>query len=247
MQQLDELFSEYGREAYIHAKRLYVPKFMADQNEQVTKAVMDVLPQGGRVIYPGCGTGIVLQKIIEQDPTVAAIGFDIAQGMIDKAIETTDPRIKYLLGDAQEPNPGLYGTAEVVILKNSLYFLDPEIAIPRMADLLRPQGHLVFTTFQHLDPQTMKDRLWGTALYDVKERPKDEFAAGDITQAQLDEVLASVDLEVFYQTQILSFIRPSLQFPVLKGLLMSSSFSNVELLDPNHYADTMYLIRAQKQ
>ncbi|NTV23579.1 MAG: class I SAM-dependent methyltransferase [Nanoarchaeota archaeon] len=247
MNTLDNLFSEYGERAYIHAKRTYIPQFMSEQNRQVADAAEEVLPKGGTVIYPGCGTGIVLQLLIEHDPSLLAIGFDIAEGMIRKAIETTDQKIKYFTGDAHSPPERYNSVADAVLLKNSLYFLDPEVAIPMIGKLLKPQGHLILTTFKSLDPGTLKDRLWQRAIYDTKTRPAEEFMRGDISEEQLREVTGSVDAEIFYQTQLLPFIRPPLPLGGLAEILHANSFAGMEILDMGHYADTMYLVRAQKK
>lgn len=232
------MFSNYGLDVYNHAKR-YTPKFVRDQNQQIIDLINELIPENGTVVDVACGTGTILQGL---DCSLTRIGLDIACGMTEKAQQTTATDISYCVMDVE--NVALKrNIADVVLCKNSFYFMSPNKSIASFSWLTRPGGHLVLTSYLK-NPD--KKKLWQTALFDTTKRPWIDFVKLKISPTKLLQAFESSKKEMQYQTQVEQLTKDPLSLPQLFDFLKDNSFNHIRIIDDNHYCGTQYLIVASK-
>jgi ubiquinone/menaquinone biosynthesis C-methylase UbiE len=121
--------------------------------------VAALAPQPGeRVLDVGCGRGAVLLPAARAvAPTGSAVGFDVSAGMVAQcraAIAAAGvTNATAVVGDAHDPSP-LGEPFDVVASSLVLFFLpEPEAALRRWRDLMRPGARLGVTTFAEIDPR----------------------------------------------------------------------------------------------
>src|SRR5438105_2876757 len=73
-----------------------------DPEAWVQQYVAHRLPPGAEVLSVGCGPGVILREIAEQDSSIRATGIDISPDRIQDAIERDreNSRVKFICGDA---------------------------------------------------------------------------------------------------------------------------------------------------
>ncbi|MHA1854385.1 MAG: class I SAM-dependent methyltransferase [Candidatus Heimdallarchaeaceae archaeon] len=212
---------------------------MRDQNKQIVDLINELVQPGDVVLDVACGTGTILQAL---DDRIKRIGLDIACGMITKARETTSRDISYFLGNAEQPT-FQKEIADVVLCKNSFYFMNPERAISAFSWLTKSHGHLILTTYSE-NPDF--ERLWKTALHDSTVTVQKEYEAGYASESDLVQAKESLEKEPLFQVEVQKLTNKPIPYDKLEKLLLDNSYSIIKLIDDDHYCGTQYLIVASK-
>jgi SAM-dependent methyltransferase len=117
----------------------------------VVDALLALLgPDGGAVLDAGCGTGDLGRALVDEVERVDAV--DVSHAMIEEGrrLERGDhPRLRWIrarLEDAELDPP--YG---LVVAGDSVNWMDGDVALPRLHDVLRPGAWLALV-----------HRTWGT-------------------------------------------------------------------------------------
>lgn len=99
--------------------------------------------QFNNILDVGCGTGTLLNILLDEKPQVSAYGLDLSEEMLEIA-QTKLPRCSELVYGEAEALPYDNKKFEMVIMVDSFnYFIDPEQAIKEAYRVLKPGGKLV--------------------------------------------------------------------------------------------------------
>ncbi len=130
----------------------------------------NVLPLGARILDAGCGDGFLLRSLSERIPAAEMIGVDISKEMISRARTQTircafklrGPRTlpSFVVGEAST----ITGTFDAIVSLGVVgYQRHPVEYVARLAERLRPQGHLIITIGNRWSlPRLI--RTWGGAV-----------------------------------------------------------------------------------
>lgn len=104
------------------------------------------VPGDARILEVGCGTGILTRHIRQGWPAAELVVSDIAPHMVGAAARGAMIGGHFIAMDGEAPP--FEGPWFDLILSNLAFqwFADPEVAIARLAALLRPGGSLIFST-----------------------------------------------------------------------------------------------------
>lgn len=95
------------------------------------------------VLDVGCGTGTLLQKILDEKPQVKAYGLDLSEEMLVVAKGKLPKRVELVCGEA-ESLPYDNKRFDLVIMVDSLrYFASPDQAVKEAYRVLKPGGTLI--------------------------------------------------------------------------------------------------------
>ncbi|MCL1927005.1 MAG: methyltransferase domain-containing protein [Syntrophorhabdaceae bacterium] len=175
-------------EEYAHVQRLSAVDLL-----EFTRKGLD---EGriGKILEPGCGTGIYTRALIDAFPHATIEGIDISEAMVRQARErTVSQRARFRTADAEGAVFGKYD----LITSNAAFhwFRSFDGVIKRMRSLLLADGSLTFTyfgpeTFAELDKALMETREDGTGERTAASR----FLSRDRVEASL--------LAVFSETEV---------------------------------------------
>ncbi|HEX3232895.1 MAG TPA: class I SAM-dependent methyltransferase [Gemmatimonadales bacterium] len=115
--------------------------------EASTAATLRRLPldAGTRVLDVGCGTGVLLGRLVGRSPFREVTGVDLSPGMVAQARRRLPASVRLLVGDA-EALPFAAASFDVVVSASSFhYWTAPTRGLDELRRVLRPGGHLVIT------------------------------------------------------------------------------------------------------
>lgn len=144
----------YSRAAaeYDSRWRQYLDRTVAMTVEATPRAA------GGPLVDVGCGSGLLLERLLERDPGLRAVGVDVTYDMLKIARERLNGRARLVLADAAAlPFPA--GTFAVATTSSSLHhWPDPTAGLAEIARVLAVGGTLVLTDWRldHL-PTRLRD------------------------------------------------------------------------------------------
>src|SRR4051794_13431133 len=119
-------------------------------------AVFEILARligerSGAALDVGCGTGIIARHLVNHAERVDAV--DISTAMIAEGQRLPGgdhPRLRWIVGRAEDaPLEGPYTLATAAA---SLHWMDWDVVLPRLHDLLTPDGLLVVVLDDQLPP-----------------------------------------------------------------------------------------------
>jgi len=100
---------------------------------------------GSRVADVGCGTGELVRRLLERDPSVRPVGVDLSRGMLGVARSKLEGSGSLVAAEAGRL-PLASGCLDRVVSTNSLHFWRrPSRCLREIARVLRPGGRLVVT------------------------------------------------------------------------------------------------------
>ena len=108
------------------------------------------LKAGDKVLDVACGTGNVILKLASAFPKVDCTGVDIAQAMLDVAIDTAKSKslhnTNFICQDIEQLNGG--AKYNLITCSYALFFLpNPIDTLKTLVNLLDKDGMLIFTSF----------------------------------------------------------------------------------------------------
>ncbi|MCA9863508.1 MAG: class I SAM-dependent methyltransferase [Thermomicrobiales bacterium] len=171
------------RHAWFRARRELLGRLAADLTSD--------LPDGFQVLDAGCGTGDVLQRLVQACPRGVVIGMDIHAAGLEFARQRTNCRL--VVGDVRQPPFGAE-FALVGIFDVLEHLEDDNDVLRQLCGLLRPGGVLLLTVPG--DPS-----LW--SYFDV--------SAGHVRRYTVDEIdqkLRSAGVKVEYITPFMQVMKP---------------------------------------
>jgi malonyl-CoA O-methyltransferase len=127
-------------EAHAHVQRLSAADLLA-----FTRDAVEGMPVG-KILEPGCGTGLYTRMLLDGFPGASIEGVDISEAMVRLARERiADPRARFEVSDAEEIVEGRYD----LVTSNATFqwFLAFDRTVRRMASLLSEDGSLTFSFF----------------------------------------------------------------------------------------------------
>jgi SAM-dependent methyltransferase len=106
------------------------------------------VPQKGRVLELGCGTGFYTRWLADRGLEVVAM--DLSPNMVEAAKKRCPPSVSFFVGDCEKPETTLTpeatagGFDAIVGVNTFSYYAHKEEALASYWKLLRPGGRLVF-------------------------------------------------------------------------------------------------------
>jgi len=138
---------------------------------------------GDPVLEVGCGTGQLTRQLADRGMALTAI--DLGPAMVAVARKRLDDRhVHWWVGPFEEFDAG-GETFALVVSATAFHWIDPAVALPRAADLLRRGGWLaVMSTFEHCDEplETALRAVWmrHTGATTWQEPPPAPWVVGPI-------------------------------------------------------------------
>jgi SAM-dependent methyltransferase len=173
------------------------------------------ISEADRVLDVGCGTGQTTRDAARAAKTGSALGVDLSSRMIDyarrRAVDEDIENVRFEQADAQiypfEPE-----TFDVAISRSSaMFFGDLVAAFTNIGRALRPNGHLVITTWQPLAENEWVQEITG-ALAAGRELPAPPpDARGPFALSDPDRVRAVLTSAGFTDIEI-DGMRPGMWF-----------------------------------
>jgi SAM-dependent methyltransferase len=101
--------------------------------------------QGERILDLGCGTGVLIQRLLQVSPEIEVFGIDTSAEMLEIAKQKLPESVELKVGSADNlPFPSNY--FDIVISTSAFHFFrDPSQALQEAKRVLKPNGRLVIT------------------------------------------------------------------------------------------------------
>lgn len=149
------------RRVYARGAAGYDARWRRYLDRTISRTVEAVAPAaGGSLLDVGCGSGILLERLLEREPTLDATGIDASPEMLEVARRRLQGRARLVMADAAWlPFPS--NAFDLVTSTSSLHhWSDPEAVMGEIARVLVPGGTLVLTDWRadHL-PTRVRDIL----------------------------------------------------------------------------------------
>jgi ubiquinone/menaquinone biosynthesis C-methylase UbiE len=98
-----------------------------------------------RLLDVGCGTGFLLSRLLQEQPSVRVAGVDLSPGMVAQARARLPASVPVLVADA-EALPFPAASFDVVVSASSFhYWPSPSRGLAELQRVLRPGGQVVIT------------------------------------------------------------------------------------------------------
>lgn len=121
---------------------------------------------GGHWLDVGCGTGALIQAILDHGAPVEIVGIDRSSAFIAYARRhITDQRVRYEVGDATNlpVASNQYDAVVAGLLLNHLSPLDQVTAVKEMQRAARPGGQVAAYVWDYADGMEPRSRFWQVA------------------------------------------------------------------------------------
>ncbi len=111
-----------------------------------------------------CGTGLSTQALLRAHPAAEIVGLDGSAGMLDVARHKEElSSVRFVKGNAMDPRAaGVEGHFDGVFMAYGIRNLpDPDLALSRIRELLRPGGAVCFHEY------SVADSAWARAVWNL--------------------------------------------------------------------------------
>lgn len=129
---------------------------------------LDLRP-GARVLDLCCGTGASTEALLSVCPDAEVVGLDASEGMLRVArAKPSLSGVRFVHGDATDPRAaGVEGSFDGVLMAYGIRNLpDPDLALGRVLELLRPGARAVFHEYSVADSLLAK-RVWDVVCFGI--------------------------------------------------------------------------------
>lgn len=109
------------------------------------------LAPGKKALEVGCGTGNFTKKLARFGCSIVAC--DISKALLDEALMRNLPRDKVEFTCSRFEDCGIQESFDAIIGSSVLHHLELEAALPKMFDMLKPNGSFCFAEPNMLNPQ----------------------------------------------------------------------------------------------
>ena len=138
-----EMYSEHFASAFLDASTVQAYQYRPPYSSQTFAILASLLGDAPRcVLDVGCGTGFLARPLLAWVDAVDAI--DISNAMIESGQALPgghDPRLRWIVGRVEDtPIDQLNPPYGLITAGDSVHWLDWEVALPRFATLLTPNG-----------------------------------------------------------------------------------------------------------
>jgi SAM-dependent methyltransferase len=132
-------------------------------NKREIAQVVSLLPESGRILDLGCGTGRLSQQLVELGRDVVLL--DASDAMLARAVPAVGAPA--VLADAFNLPFAPESFDSVVALRVAFHFADIAALVGSIAPLLRPGGRLIFDTYRWTPRAllALASRQWGGKVY----------------------------------------------------------------------------------
>lgn len=166
----------FGAASATYAERATVQRLAAEQLADVIAALP--LPPNPRVLEIGCGVGFLTRALLNRLPGARIVATDLSPAMVE-ACRTSVPQADYAVMDGEHPTFGERRFDLVCAGLAVQWFEAMEPSLKGLCRLLKPGGHLAFST---LLEDTFQE--WRAAHADLAlETGAAQFAAAGRVQA----------------------------------------------------------------
>ncbi|MEZ2238484.1 class I SAM-dependent methyltransferase [Microcoleus sp.] len=137
----DPVQKEYARLAERYDRRW---SFYVNATVEETLKRLEIEP-GERILDLGCGTGVLIQRLLQISPKIEVVGIDTCAEMLEIAKQKLPESVELKLGSADNlPFPS--NSFDVVVSTSAFHFFrDPSQALQEAKRVLKPNGRLVIT------------------------------------------------------------------------------------------------------
>lgn len=143
----ERLSRQFDRSASTYDEHATIHKHMA---HRILLSLKEQIPDPGKILEIGCGTGYLTQLIIDHYPQAMVTAVDISQKMIEMAKEklvSTSP-VQFMVGDAERMDWVKQGPFDLIVSNATLHWLNtPLQSISNCFQALKPDGWLVASTY----------------------------------------------------------------------------------------------------
>lgn len=142
--------------------------YNADLERPATRGLLPEV-DGVAVLDAGCGPGITTEQLLD-DGAARVVGLDVSPRMLDHARERVGEEVPLVRSDLGSPLPFEDGAFDLVHAALSFtYVRDWDALFAELARVLRPDGHVVFSTQHPFDDAMRLD-------------PDDYFATEEVSE-----------------------------------------------------------------
>ncbi|WP_341730954.1 methyltransferase domain-containing protein [Microcoleus sp. EPA2] len=137
----DPIQTEYARLAEQYDRRW---SFYVNATVEKTLNHLEINP-GERILDLGCGTGVLIQRLLQVAPASEVVGIDASAEMLEIAKHKLPESVDLKLGSADNL-PWASNYFDIVVSTSAFhFFLDPSQALQEAKRVLKPNGRLVIT------------------------------------------------------------------------------------------------------
>lgn len=124
------------------------------------------IPEGGRILEVGCGTGIATEPFARCGYRIDAIELGPNLAAVAEEKLAAYPNVSIHIGDFEEL-PIQESTCDLAISAQAFHWIDPEIGYPKLARVLVPGGSIAL--WWHVDVRTTDEGFF-TAVQPIYDR-----------------------------------------------------------------------------
>ena len=140
------MYSDPVQTEYSHLAKQYDSRWSFYVNATIGETLNRLeINQGERILDLGCGTGVLIQRLLQVSPEIEVFGIDSCAEMLEIAKQKLPESVDLKVGIADNlPFPN--NSFDVVVSTSAFhYFRDPSQALQEAKRVLKPNGRLVIT------------------------------------------------------------------------------------------------------
>ena len=140
------MYSDPVQTEYSHLAKQYDSRWSFYVNATIGETLNRLeINQGERILDLGCGTGVLIQRLLQVSPEIEIVGIDTSAEMLEIAKQKLPESVELKLGSADNL-PFVSNYFDIVVSTSAFHFFrDPSQALQEAKRVLKPNGRLVIT------------------------------------------------------------------------------------------------------